>query len=1325
MGIGREVADAYISVHGDLSPFRRELNKAGKDAEQAARENAKTFTDAWGEQAQKDINKKWGDILQSTYSGDTLDLGRLIDEFDSTDIDNAHKKINDFMGSMRDSGKMTEEQYRDTKKALNEGVDALRIQQIIEEDLADDRRKAILKQQDIEQGLNDARILWNNSHNKMMNEFHNAQIRRTLEQRKREEALARDQTMWLQAAQRMTAGLNAARKQAVIDQERLSKSFAGMIDKAKEMDLDRRMRDLSNAMATMDFSRLAQGSDNMEQMRRRTMATAREMHALGRMTDEDMDRIRTQLQLVSRDMDGHNVRFREANRQSSKHSRDWSIIQRMIGNAGKKFAGFSGLNVLGDAFRDGAQFFQNLDRNAVKISKMVVLIGSAASIVLHAVGALAVMGQDLAAIGNLGILAPGFLTAMGIGIGVLVAAMKDAGVVLKDLGPQFGALQDSISKEFWAEAEQPIRNLVSNLFPTLQTQLAITATGMGALIAAFAEAFQGAATPERVTGMFEKMNSAITILAGAMEPLVSAFVTMGEIGSQYFERFSQWIVDISTTFNNFIQKAAADGRMNEWIDTAITNLQALGSIVGSIVNIWNAIGDAAKNAGIGGLLPFAAALDAVAKTMSAPMFQTALTQLFAGAAEASRKVGEAIGRIGPDIAAFMPVLANVLTTVGQVASTVIAYIGQIMSNPALQAGIGSFIAGALTAIQALAPAIEPMGNSLGQIGGLLGQVLGQVGQILTALITNLSPVLDIITAAFGRITFAAGPEIVGLIGQIGEVLRPVIDTLLPPLENLIMTVLPLLGAAFGAVSPIIGALASFIAPVIGAISKLVAMIMPSLIPALEKISAAVTPVIEVLGLVVGFILSILVPILGFLLIGIINNLVGVFQGLSNFIMGFVQIVTAIFTGFGEFFTKLFQGDIGGALGALGTMFASIWDGILQMLIGVLEFLWNAVQLIFVGKMIGGIVKGLGALKGFFAGAWGDILAFFKMILGNLGEAGTMAFATIRLMIQTALTAIKTFFTTTWTNILTFIRTTLTNVSGSISTSFNAVKAFISTLWNTIVTVLKLAWSAIVSTIKGRITEAKNTITVVFNTIKAYISTVWSNVTSAVSGAWSRIVSAVSTGVGNVMSWITSLPGKVSGALGNLGNLLWNAGKAIIDGLLNGLKATWGSVTSFVGGIADWIANNKGPLPYDRRLLIPAGNAIMEGLGKGLMDKLGMLKSVLDTVTGTMTDNVMDAFAKSKMYIAGADAAMGLADGLKSNKNAVANALGAVLPSTSSTVGVNLTGAGRPGAPAGEESGRGNTIINVAAGAIPVTTPTKDPELVASKVIDGFANYSNL
>lgn len=102
--------------------------------------------------------------------------------------------------------------------------------------------------------------------------------------------------------------------------------------------------------------------------------------------------------------------------------------------------------------------------------------------------------------------------------------------------------------------------------------------------------------------------------------------------------------------------------------------------------------------------------------------------------------------------------------------------------------------------------------------------------------------------------------------------------------------------------------------------------------------------------------------------------------------------------------------------------------------------------------------------------------------------------------------------------------------------------------------------------------------------------------------------------------ILQMIGSLGSAMAQVGREIINSvahidlsanGKAIMNSLLGGLKSAWESVKSFVGGIGKWIKAHKGPISVDRRLLIPAGHAIMNGLGNGLVDGFSdVQKSVL-------------------------------------------------------------------------------------------------------------------
>lgn len=134
----------------------------------------------------------------------------------------------------------------------------------------------------------------------------------------------------------------------------------------------------------------------------------------------------------------------------------------------------------------------------------------------------------------------------------------------------------------------------------------------------------------------------------------------------------------------------------------------------------------------------------------------------------------------------------------------------------------------------------------------------------------------------------------------------------------------------------------------------------------------------------------------------------------------------------------------------------------------------------------------------------------------------------------------------------------------------------------------------------------NTGKAVWSSFTSFLSSCVQGIIGFFSGLGSTIIgifNSAANGARNawngVVGWFRGLPGSIAGFFGNAGSILYNAGASIISGFLNGLKSMWSNVTGWISGIGDWIKAHKGPISYDRRLLIPAGQAIMTGFAQGL------------------------------------------------------------------------------------------------------------------------------
>ena len=222
---------------------------------------------------------------------------------------------------------------------------------------------------------------------------------------------------------------------------------------------------------------------------------------------------------------------------------------------------------------------------------------------------------------------------------------------------------------------------------------------------------------------------------------------------------------------------------------------------------------------------------------------------------------------------------------------------------------------------------------------------------------------------------------------------------------------------------------------------------------------------------------------------------------------------------------------------------------------------------------------------------------FRNFWINLWEA-------IKALVNAAVSAIESAwsaFSSWFTNIVSGAVTAVVNRWNNFKTS--TVNAFNNTVQSG-----KNIWNNFKSWIIGLVSGVVNGVLNWWNNLKQNTINNFNLIVDGAKRAWNTLTNSVRNVVGTVKN--------VFDGLKNID--LFSAGRAIIDGFLKGIKQKFESVKSFVGGIAGWIKKHKGPISYDKRLLIPAGNAIMASLNTGLKAGFGAVKSNVSSMADRLS-----------------------------------------------------------------------------------------------------------
>lgn len=342
----------------------------------------------------------------------------------------------------------------------------------------------------------------------------------------------------------------------------------------------------------------------------------------------------------------------------------------------------------------------------------------------------------------------------------------------------------------------------------------------------------------------------------------------------------------------------------------------------------------------------------------------------------------------------------------------------------------------------------------------------------------------------------------------------------------------------------------------------------------------------------------------------------------------------------------FMEDLGMVLGILGKAFmwlATNYETVRNVLIGIMTVGYS-VQ-IAVYKLVTTFWDLAQKVPGWISGAWATISGLFTSMVATVGGfIGSVAgwFASLPGKIMAGIAALPGL-------VLGFLKAFGQKVIYDIGFLIGWIVQFWVLLPGRIYRAVSGLWTNVLAPLFGRVkTNAiANVRSTVDNVVaffralpgraRAAVAALWGAMAGAWNNARNNAVNNARNTVTGVVNWFRQLPGKVGAQMASMkrtvvnagagaGRWLWGAGKAIIGGLVDGIKEGLGPLRSTLGSVTNMIPDWKGPAERDAKLLEPNGRLILRGLRQGISKEVPALQRQLGGITGAVPAMAAPALA---------------------------------------------------------------------------------------------------
>lgn len=566
---------------------------------------------------------------------------------------------------------------------------------------------------------------------------------------------------------------------------------------------------------------------------------------------------------------------------------------------------------------------------------------------------------------------------------------------------------------------------------------------------------------------------------------------------------------------------------------------------------------------------------------------------------------------------------------------------------------------------------------LGNLGGILGGVIKQVAPLGPAVLTGLDALTGLISKALNagiaiksfaqviqemvtgstaqfdslrsRVTTvlqniaptfrALGQQAMSAFRGIATVATEAFMTLYtfwqnngPMIVSAASNIFKAVGAVIGGVIGVVRTILTVLKPIFVQIGTFIMSIARQIISFWATDGAQIVQAVQNVFAGISKIIQFLAPVIVPILMSIWKNVQGVIQGAINMIMGIVRI-----------FAGLFTGD-----------FSKMWQGVKQLFFGAIQFVWNYVNLMFLGRIIGGVKTfGLGMVNSIKA-LWVSIKASFTrgvddayLLIGGWGTKigqGLIRLKTTAVShISGMWSGIKSLFSAGVTGAYNFVLSLFVKTITRFQSARSIIVNTVLQLWNSVkanfLSGANMAYSYAANLVMKALqifrnlrSNTVNTIMQLWNSVKSYFlsganaaytyasglvsralrifGNLKTNATNTILQLWSGIKSAFSAGVTTAQNFVTNMGSKIASGFRSakdsavaIARSMWSGVKKIFDDIVTGARALPGKMGEGIRNMASKALSG----------ITSLGNKLLKGIGKLVNGVIGGLNWALGKV----------------------------------------------------------------------------------------------------------------